>query len=79
MDTDQIVNFFLGQGLVNLFFKSFAILSAVLYFVYALIVFRQTQIMNKTVTTRGAAIFTLISLLQLIFSILLIVLAIAVL
>jgi hypothetical protein len=55
-----------------LFAKAFAVLFSVLYLVYALVMVRQTQIMNKTFQTAFSGVIFFISLLQVVFALILI-------
>lgn len=59
--------------LLFLFLKAFAVLFSVLYLVYSIVITRQTQVMNKTFTTKSSGILLFISFLQIIFAIILIV------
>ena len=65
-----------GEDIINWFFKAFAILLSVIYLLYALIVYRQTQIMNRTVTRRSGPLLLFVSLLQIFFALGLIFLSI---
>lgn len=55
-----------------LFAKAFAVLFSVLYLVYAVVLVRQTQIMNKTFQTAYSGVLFFISLLQVVFAFILI-------
>lgn len=58
--------------LIYLFLKAFAVLFSVSYLVYALVITRQTQSMNKTFTTKSSGILFFISFLQIVFALILI-------
>lgn len=75
MTPEQITQFFTdptGAGFFNLFFKAFAVLFAVSYLVYAIMITRQTVTMNKTFTTKNAGVLFGISFFQIIFGLILI-------
>ena len=67
--------FFHNANLFNFFFKSFAIVLSIIYLIYTIVIFRQTQVMLKTVTVNNGGIILLISFIQILLAILLIVLA----
>ena len=71
---NEILKLFTSESneLLYLFLKAFAVLFSVSYLVYAVIITRQTQIMNKTLTTKSSGILLFISFLQIIFAIILI-------
>jgi len=73
MDFNQ---FFSNQTLLGFFLKSFALVFAVIYLLYAVIIYKQTQVMNKTLTTSGNKLIVFISFLQIILSLFTIVLAV---
>lgn len=60
-----------GKVLIPFFFKAFAIVFAVLFFVFSVVVVRQTKVMNKTFTTKKASVIAGISFFQLMLAILL--------
>jgi len=68
----QFVDFSDDQFFV-LFFKSFAVLFSVSFLVYALVIVRQTQIMNNTLTTKLSPFLYAVSLIQVVLALLLIV------
>mgnify|MGYP000986082402 CR=1 FL=1 len=55
-----------------LFAKAFAVLFSFLYLIYAVVMTRQTQVMNKTFHTRYSGLLLLISALQIILAFILI-------
>ncbi len=61
-----------GEDFFLLFFKAFAVLFSVSYLVYAIVITRQTQLMNETFTTRNAGLLFAVSFFQIIFGIILI-------
>lgn len=64
MDLGQLGNFFSGESIFRLFFKTFAVVFSVLYIIYALVIYKQTQIMTKTLITNNGTLIRFISLLQ---------------
>lgn len=72
---EQILSFFTDTSsneILLLFVKSFAVLFSVLYLVYAVIITRQTQVMNKTLNSPVRPILFFGSFIQIIFAIILI-------
>lgn len=71
---EQILDLFTisNTTLFILFAKAFAILFSFLYLVYAVVMTRQTQIMNKTFHTRYSGLLLLISALQIVMAFVLI-------
>lgn len=64
MDFNQFTGFFAGQNIFDLFFKTFAVVFSFLYLIYSLVIFKQTQVMTKTLETEGNTLILLISLIQ---------------
>ena len=64
MDFNQLGNFFSGEHIFGLFFKTFAVVFSVLYIIYSIVILKQTQIMTKTINTGSNSLIRLISLLQ---------------
>lgn len=64
-----------SDDFVGLFIKAFAVMFAFIYFLYALVTVRQTQIMNNTFTTKMSPMLLVISFLQIIFAGILILVA----
>lgn len=67
------------RDVFNLFFKSFAVIGSVLYFIYAIILIRQTTVMVRSLTEAHTGAIRLISFLQLVVALLLIILALTIL
>lgn len=63
----------------GLFFKSFAVVGSVMYFVYALVLTRQTTVMIRSLEEAHTGFIKFISYLQLIIAILLFILALTIL
>ena len=64
-----------SQLLFELFFKAFAVLSSFMFLVYAIVVLRQTQVMNRTLITLYGTVYIFISIVQIILALFLIVLS----
>ena len=64
MDFNQISEFFSGQNVFTLFFKTFSVVFSLLYLIYALVIFKQTQVMTKTLESEGNTLILLTSLIQ---------------
>ncbi len=71
---EQILNLFSisNTTIFVLFAKAFAVLFSFLYLVYAVVMTRQTQVMNKTFSTRYSGLILLISSLQIVLAFILI-------
>lgn len=74
MSIEQIINNILsttGLGVFNLFFKCFAIVFSIIYFLYAVIIFKQTRVMTKTLESKSNYLIVLISFFQMITALIL--------
>ena len=60
-----------SSSFVGLFFKVFALLFAVMYLTYTIVISRQTNNMNKTFSTNNAVVLQIISNLQIVFALIL--------
>lgn len=66
------ISFLSGQQIIVLFFKAFSLVFSFMYFIYSIIVYRQTQIMLNTIQVNDKGILErqniilLISVLELI-------------
>jgi hypothetical protein len=72
---EQIISFFTdtdSSQLLVLFVKAFAVLFSVLYLVYAVIITRQSQEMNKTFSSPMGPFIFFMSFVQIVFAIILI-------
>jgi len=71
---ENILNLFTSDSntILVLFFKAFAVLFSLMYLLYAILLTRQTQIMNRTITTRSAGILLALSAVQIVFAVILI-------
>lgn len=61
----------------HLFFKVFSIAFSFIYLLYALVIWRQIPIMNRTLNTKGGPILYLISVLQIFAAVMMLLFAIA--
>jgi len=71
---ENILNLFTSDSntILILFFKAFAVLFSAMYLLYAILLTRQTQIMNRTITTGSAGVLLALSAVQIIFALILI-------
>jgi hypothetical protein len=76
MDFNQLSSFLSGQQIINLFFKTAAIVFSVMYLFYAIIIVRQTQVMNRTIVRHANSFTSLISTIQVFFALIALGLAI---
>lgn len=76
MDINQLIQLFFGAGAKAFFFKSFAIIFSLLYFLFTIILQRQVIIMNRTLQTKAAFILVVISGAQIVFAFIIVFLAI---
>lgn len=60
---------------IDLVIKVFAIVSSILFFIYSIVIYRQTQIMIRTMTLKHNWLILLISLIQVIVSLILLLFA----
>ena len=76
MTPDQFANLFTTGSIVNFFFKAFAIVFAVMYVFFGIILTRQSQLLNRALVGSNAVLFTVISSIQILIGIVLVYLAI---
>jgi hypothetical protein len=76
MSLDQIIVHFQSLSILYLFLKAFAILFSLLYLAYSLVLLKQTQIMNNTLTVGRSSLITVITFVQLVIGLILVLLAI---
>jgi len=74
----DINNFFSGQNIVNFIIKSFSVVLSFLYFIYALIINKQTKIMTKVLALDYKNIVQTISYLHIILGLLLILMSLVI-
>lgn len=75
MSLEWITVQFTGQNIINFFFKAFAILFSIIFLFYAVVIYKQTQVMVKTINTTNNSLILTISLLQIIFGLILLALS----
>ncbi len=51
----DIFNSFTNQNFIDFFFKAFAIIFAFMYLIYAIVIAKQTQVMNDTLRITDSA------------------------
>ncbi|MBI2641629.1 hypothetical protein HYW87_03485 [Candidatus Roizmanbacteria bacterium] len=66
MNFDDLFTLFANQNIIGLFFKTFAVIFSFLYLIYSLVIFKQTQVMTKTLENDSNSFILLISLIQII-------------
>ncbi|OGK23649.1 hypothetical protein A3A46_02170 [Candidatus Roizmanbacteria bacterium RIFCSPLOWO2_01_FULL_37_13] len=69
MDFNQFIISISGQDIFSFFFKTFAVVFSLLYIIYALVIFKQTQVMTRTLETEATTLILLISLIQIVVGI----------
>lgn len=72
----NITQFLNNQNLLSLFFKCFAYVFSVIYLLFAIVIYKQTQVMNKTLTTGLGNLIVYISSLQIMLALVIILLAV---
>lgn len=72
----QNLNFLNTQTITVIAFKAFAIVFSMFYLVYAIVIAKQTQVMNKTLEVKNNHVFFAISSAQITIGLILIILAI---
>lgn len=68
-------NFFTSLGVTDFLIKSFCIVFSILYFIYSLVISRQTRIMSKAIMSNNSQFVIAISQLQVFISLILIILS----
>jgi hypothetical protein len=76
MNFDQLFNIFTDPNIISLTFKVLAIFFSLFYLLYAIVIAKQTQVMNEALQAKHSHIFFFISFLQIIVGIILLILAI---
>jgi len=71
MNSSQLIDLISGQNIFSLFFKTFAVVFSILYLIYALVIYKQTQVMTETLESERNTLILLISLIQIIIGIIL--------
>ncbi len=76
MDLRQIFEIFSQQNIFSITFKVLAIFFSFFYLLYAIVIAKQTQVMNKTLEIKRKEVFVLISTAQIAGAIFILILAI---
>jgi len=76
MNINNLFNLFGSLSLLNVFFKSFAIVLSGLYLLVSFVIFQKTQVLLKAVRVRNDGIILLISFVQQILAGILLLIAI---
>lgn len=76
MDLENLFVSFTDENIIRFFFKAFSIVFSLMYLLYAIVIYKQTQVMTKTIETRSNGIILSISLIQLLLGIVLLIFAI---
>ncbi|OGK16230.1 hypothetical protein A2774_04570 [Candidatus Roizmanbacteria bacterium RIFCSPHIGHO2_01_FULL_39_12c] len=71
MEINQLLNLSSGLEIFNLFFKTFSVVFSILYLLYSLVIYKQTQVMTRTLITKSNSLIQFFALLQILFGILL--------
>lgn len=76
MDITQFLGSLSGTQLVTLFFKAFAVVFSAMFLIYAIVLTRQIRELNNALTDTAGNVIVFITSLEIIFALVLIVLAI---
>ncbi len=68
MDINFLTDLLSGNNFVAVFFKPTAVFIGIFYFLYAVVIAKQTQTMNKTLKTGSGTIIFFISIFQIILA-----------
>lgn len=72
----QILSMFNGHTIISLMLKAFALVFSVMYLLYAIVISRQTDTMNKTLESSNNKILFFVASLQIALGFILIILSI---
>lgn len=72
----QILDIINSQSMMGFFFKAFAFVFSLMYLMYAFVISKQTDIMNKTLESSSNQILYSVASLQVLLGVILIVLSI---
>lgn len=73
---DKIIDFLNLKNIIYYSFKPLAMLVAFFYVIFSLVILKQTEVMNRALSSKANSFFNIVSLLQLAFSLLILLLAI---
>lgn len=71
-----ILGMFNGPTIIGFMLKAFALIFSIMYLLYAVIISKQTETMNKTLESNNGYVLKIIASLQITFAFILIVLAV---
>lgn len=69
MDINFLTGLLSGSNFAAVFFKPAAVFIGIFYFLYAVVIAKQTQIMNKTLKTGSGTLIFFISIFQIILAV----------
>lgn len=72
MGLNQMIDLLTGSDIFNLFFKVFSLVFSLLYLIYAIVIYKQTQVMTRTLITERNSLILFVALVQIALGILLI-------
>jgi hypothetical protein len=75
-DINQLLTVINSREIVTFLFKAFALVLSVIYLLYAIVVSKQTEIMNRTLESKSNYILFFVASLQITLAFILIILAI---
>jgi hypothetical protein len=76
MDFTQLFNSFSNKDLISLAFKAFFFIFSILYLLYAIVIKKQTEVLNKALESQNNQILFIIASLQITAGLILVILAI---
>jgi hypothetical protein len=76
MPIDQLISGLSGLDIIKMFFKAFAIIFSLIYFFYAVIITKQTQVLTNTLSVQKSKLIVMISFFHIIMGILALILSI---
>lgn len=77
-DLQQFLGLFSQANISSFFFKAFSVIFVVMYLIFAVVIFKQTQVMIKTISGKNYRTITLISGMQILLAIFLLLFALVI-
>lgn len=71
----EFIDLFSGSNIINFFFKAFALVFSFLFVLYSIVIYKQTQVMIRSVNTKNNSFILLLSLIQIVIGLILFTLA----
>jgi len=68
-------DFLNNQSLLSFFIKAFALVFSIIFLLFTVVVYKQTQTMNKTLSTSVGGVIVSISFLQMLIALIIVLLA----